>query len=78
LEAFPPISTLTIETQEIDGVGDLAYVRGTYVMTFTLPEAPGPTEDRGKYLLIKRKQTDRSWLITNKIFNSDLPLPAPK
>jgi ketosteroid isomerase-like protein len=78
LEAFPPISTLTIETQEIDGVADLAYVRGTYAMTFTLPGAPGPTEDRGKYLLIERKQTDRSWLITNEIFNSDLPLPAPK
>jgi len=75
LEAFPPISTLTIETQEIDGMGDLAYTRGTYAMTFTLPGAPRPTEDRGKYLLIERKQADGSWLITDEMFNSDVPLP---
>ena len=49
--------------------------RGTYAMTFTLPGAPGPTEDRGKYLLIERKQADGSWLITNEMFNSDVPLP---
>ena len=76
LEAFPPVSTLTIETQDVDGTGDLAYVRGTYTMTFMLPGAPGPTEDHGKYLLIQRKQADGSWLITNEIFNSDVPLPA--
>lgn len=75
LEAFPPISTFTIEPQEIDGLGDLAYGRGTYTMSYTLPGAAAPTEDRGKYLLIERKQADGSWLITNEIFNSDLPLP---
>jgi len=78
LEAFPPVSALTIETQEIDGLGDLAYVRGTYTMSFTLPGATGPTEDRKKYLLIERKQADGSWLITDELFNSDVPLPAPK
>jgi len=77
LEAFPPISTFTVEPQEIDGLGDLAYVRGTYSMSFTPPGAPGPIEDRGKYLLIERKQADGSWLITDEIFNSDVPLPAP-
>ena len=75
LEANPLISTFTVEPQEIDGLGDLAYVRGTYSMTFTPQGAPAPIEDRGKYLLIQRKQADGSWLITNEVFNSDLPLP---
>ena len=74
--AFPPVTSFTLEPQEIDGVGDLAYVRGTYTMSFTLPGATAPTEDRGKYIVIERKQADGSWLISADIFNSDVPLPA--
>lgn len=77
MEAFPPVSAFTLEPLEIDGVGDLAYVRGTYTMSFTPPGAPGPIQDRGKYLVIERKQADGSWLITADIFNSDVPLPEP-
>ncbi|MGH7427720.1 MAG: YybH family protein [Candidatus Methylomirabilaceae bacterium] len=73
-EAQPPISTFTLESQEIDGRGDLAYARGTYTMSFTLPGAPAPIQDRGKFLTTYRKQADGSWLITNDIFNSDVPL----
>jgi len=77
MTAYPPITAFTLEPQEIDGVGSLAYVRGTYTITVTPPGAPSPVEDHGKYLEILRKQADGSWHITNDIFNSDVPLPPP-
>ena len=76
MAAFPPVTAFTLEPQETVGVGDLAYVRGVYTMSFTLPGATAPTEDHGKYIVIGRKQADGSWLISEDIFNSDVPLPA--
>ena len=78
MPSLPPLTTFTLEAQQIDGVGDFAYARGVYTMSFTLPGATAPTEDHGKYLVIGRKQADGSWLISEDIFNSDVPLPAPQ
>ena len=78
MATFPPVTTFTLEPQQTDGVGDLAYIRGVYTMSFTLPGATAPTEDHGKYIVIGRKQADGSWLIAEDIFNSDVPLPAPQ
>jgi len=78
MPSLPPLTTFTLEAQQIDGVGDFAYARGVYTMSFTLPGATAPTEDHGKYIVIGRKQADGSWLIAEDIFNSDVPLPAPK
>ena len=61
----------------VDGRDDLAYVVGTYTMTIVPPGAPGPINDSGKYVEIRRKQSDGSWLIAVDIFNSDLPTPEP-
>jgi len=77
LEAFPPISNSQFQVLEIEGLGDLAYSRGTYSMTVT-PAGAAPIEDRGKYIEIWRKQADGSWKILRDIWNSDLPLPAPE
>ena len=77
MNAFPPVTAFSLTPQLVDGRGDLAYVRGTYMMTLTPPGAPAPVEDHGKYIVIERKQPDGSWLITEDIFNSDVPLPAP-
>ncbi len=77
MEAFPPFSNFQEQSLEIEGQGDLAYDRGTYSMTVTLPGA-APIEDRGKYLTIWRKQADGSWMVHRGTFNSDLPLPAPE
>lgn len=76
--AFPSISDFKPELLEIEGYGDLAYVRGTYSMAITLPGATTPIKDSGKYMEIWRKQADGSWKATRDIFNSDLPLPAPE
>lgn len=75
-EAFPPIAAFQGALTEVDGRGDLAYVRGTYSMTVTPPGATAPVADHGKYIGIWRKQPDGSWKVLRDIFNSDVPLPA--
>ena len=74
-EAFPTITEFNLTVEEIDGRGDLAYARGTYSVTVKPEGVPEPIQDTGKYLEIRRKQEDGSWLITIDIWNSDLPLP---
>ena len=67
------VSDFRVEMLEIEGRGDLAYVRGTYSMTVTRPGASGPIKDTGKYIEIWRKQSDASWKVIRDIFSSDLP-----
>jgi len=74
-EAFPVPLEANLTIVEIDGRGDLAYVRGTYSYTVQPEGAPEPIRDTGKYLEIRRKQEDGSWPIAIDIWNSDLPLP---
>ena len=76
-EPDPPPIEANLTIVEIDGRGDLAYVRGTYTLTYEPIGEPGPIQDTGKYIEIRRKQQDGSWLISIDIFNSDLPLPPP-
>lgn len=77
LAELPAISNAQGEAVEVMGYGDLGYLRGTYSMTFSLPGVPMPIEEKGKFLLICRKQSDGSWKIAREIYNSDLPLPFP-
>jgi ketosteroid isomerase-like protein len=57
---------------DIVGVGDLAYVRGTYSL---LLDFEGAVREEGKYVNVLRKQPDGSWRFTVWMNNSDLPLP---
>ena len=75
LSGFPPISDFKLDIVDIDGRGDLAYVRGNYSMTISPPGA-APIHDRGKYVEIWRKQADGSWKIKWDIFNSDVAAPG--
>jgi uncharacterized protein (TIGR02246 family) len=75
LGAFPPITAIDLQVTEVEGRGDLAYVIGTYTMTVA-PEGADPITDSGKYLEIRRKQADGSWLLTHDMYSSDLPLPS--
>ena len=76
LASFPPLGTFTLNVAEIEGVGDLAYDRGTYQMTFPLPSG-GMASDSGKFLEIRHRQADGTWLVTRDIWNSDIPMPEP-
>ena len=48
--------------------GDMAYDIGTY--TFTRDGRNGPVEDKGKYLVVWKKQ-DGAWKVAADMFNSD-------
>jgi uncharacterized protein (TIGR02246 family) len=71
---FPPITDVQLEQLEVEGIGEIAYIRGSYTLTMT-PEGAEPINDSGKYLEIRRKQADGGWLIAHDLWNSDLPLP---
>jgi ketosteroid isomerase-like protein len=76
LAAFPPMSAFSLTSIEIDGQGDLAYERGTYAFTIAAAGKAPAMEDHGKYLAVRRRQADGSWLMTLDMFNSDVPLPS--
>ena len=69
---FPPFKDLRVEPIEIEGRGDLAYVRGRYSIVVTPPGGP-EQRDAGKYIEIWRKQADGTWKMTRDISTSDLP-----
>ena len=75
LKAFPAMANFTLTPIEIEGRGDLAYVRGTYSFIRVGPDGHQIGEDRGKYLEIRRKQADGKWLMTIDIYNSDFGIP---
>src|SRR5262245_27089173 len=77
LEKFPPITAFKASNVKVEVRNDLAYVLGTYTMTLAPPGASGPVNDTGKYVEIRRKQSDGSWRIAVDIFNSDLPASPP-
>lgn len=52
--------------------GDIAYNVGTYKLT-----AGGELVDRGKFIEIWHRGDDGEWLMSNDIWNSDLPVPMP-
>jgi ketosteroid isomerase-like protein len=70
-------TSFSLTAVETDGVGDLAYDRGTYAASVMLEGMEQPITDSGKYLVLLRKQADGSWLISAVIWNSDMPLPEP-
>jgi ketosteroid isomerase-like protein len=58
------IGDLGLQTEKIDGVGDIAYRIGH----FTLSK---PSPDRGKFIEVYRRQADGSWKCVGDIFNSN-------
>lgn len=73
----PPGMELELTPVDFDGRGDMAYVRGTYVVQ--VPGAGGApmVVDRGKYLEIQRRSGGNEWRIAVDIFNSDQPAQPP-
>jgi ketosteroid isomerase-like protein len=75
LKNYPAMTDFTLTSIDVDGRGDLAYVRGTYA--FSLPAAGGrpAVSDHGKFIEIRRREGGK-WLMTADIFNSDVPATA--
>ena len=69
--AFLPIlEELSLDTTQVDVSGDLAYGTGSYHMK-TSPGSPMPPEDRGKYVVIYRRQSDGGWKAVVDMFSSN-------
>jgi ketosteroid isomerase-like protein len=71
----PQASEFTLIPLETEGVGDLAYDRGTFSFMMSVEGMPEPMTETGKYVVLLRKQPDGSWLMSALIWNSDTPLP---
>jgi uncharacterized protein (TIGR02246 family) len=71
LGQFPKITGFDISLKEMEGHGNLAYTRGTYEVTLAPPGAKSPVKDKGKFMEIRRKEADGSWLVLRDFWNSD-------
>jgi len=69
-----PGYAVTVQTTETEAsrTGDLAYSRGTHEVTVNDPEG-NPVTDRGKWVVVCKKQNDGSWKIVTHIWNPDQP-----
>lgn len=70
LQKFPPVTEWKLSVSEMDGAGELAWVRGAYTMLLS-SRAKLPF-DHGQYLEIWRKQADGSWKVVRNVYNSEL------
>jgi ketosteroid isomerase-like protein len=73
-EAFPKLTSFTVTVDEVTGQGDLAYTRGTYAFTATMPDGAS-MNDKGSFLEIHQRQADGSWPYTRLMWHSDSPPP---
>jgi len=79
LEHFAGIDSLTeftITDSEIQGEGDLAYLRWGYEVTGFVGGSQDPISYVGKSIDILRRQPDGQWLFTLEIYNTDHSLAA--
>ncbi len=61
---------LTMDAEEVQGHGPLAYVAGTYSISYD-----GGGRDRGKYLRVLRLMNG-NWRLEKTIWSSDLPVQS--
>jgi uncharacterized protein (TIGR02246 family) len=67
---------ITITPTETRVTGDTAYDVGTYKQTLMAQKGGGMVEDKGKYVVLLKKDGSGNWLLTHAIYNSDNPPPA--
>jgi ketosteroid isomerase-like protein len=64
---------IAFDVQEIDGIGDIACVKGRSCVF--IPDGEDAfLVDVGKFLEVRKKQSDGTWLIYADVFNSDAAL----
>ena len=64
---------IKFETLELIVANDLAYETGLYNLNVK-PKKGEPFNDKGKYIVIWKKDSDGQWLMEIDIWNSDLPV----
>jgi ketosteroid isomerase-like protein len=76
-EAGAATVEFTMTAAEIDGIGGVAFDRGTWSWTGREGGRTEPVTQTGKYLSIARRQEDGFWRYAAMIWNSDHPLEQP-
>jgi uncharacterized protein (TIGR02246 family) len=71
------VHNLVIKPTETHVMGDVAYDVGTYSQNLMPMKGGKTTDDKGKYIVLLKKDASGAWLVTHAIYNSDMPLPAP-
>ena len=69
------VPQLTLETIQVDEVGDTACEVGAYSMRLQ-PPGGEPVSDGGKYVVVWKRQSDDSWKLAVDIWNTNSPLPT--
>ena len=70
------ISEATLETVDVEYLGDVAYEVGAYTMKIE-PEGGQATTDQGKYMVVWKREGDGPWKLAVDMWNTNTPLPAP-
>jgi ketosteroid isomerase-like protein len=79
LKTYPPITEFEQTFEEVDGCGDLAYVRGRYSMAMQSAGSAELVPDTGRWIWILRKNPEGRWVVARDIiFSSDQPLATGK
>jgi uncharacterized protein (TIGR02246 family) len=72
------VHNLVIKATETHVMGDVAYDVGTYSQSLMPMKGGGKTmDDKGKYIVLLKKDAGGAWSITHAIYNSDIPLTPP-
>jgi len=69
-KSFHGVTKFKTHDVELEGSGDLAYIRGTYELAMQ-PPGEALIEDIGKYIEVWRKDKNGQWRTIRDIFNSD-------
>jgi len=71
LEQLPPITAFDFRLVDLQGDGEIAYMRAAWSITVA-PAGAKPISDAGKILVVFRKQPGGGWLRVADAWNSDL------
>jgi uncharacterized protein (TIGR02246 family) len=67
---------ITLTGTETQVHGDTAVEVGTYRQTLMAQNGGGMIDDKGKYVVLLKKDASGNWAITHVIYNSDNPPPG--
>ena len=67
---------MTITSTSTKVAGDTAYDVGTYKQQIMSNASGGVVDDKGKYVVLLKKDASGNWAISHAIYNSDNPPPA--
>jgi ketosteroid isomerase-like protein len=66
------IDRIDVTTEELDVYGDTGYERGTYSEAYTV-QGQGAKQERGRYVLVWKRQPDGAWRIHRFLGNHIVP-----